>query len=115
VGDPHLLAAQHVVAAGLELTRVRPHRGGVAVARVDARRGPRADRVTGEVAVSALLSNRTGAAGQALVLTKALGTGFVAQASGDVDERRQVDEAAAAGAPAAVGAGRNVAAIGSPL
>jgi selenide,water dikinase len=37
--------------------------------------------VTGEVAVSALLSNRTGAAGQALVLTKALGTGFVAQAS----------------------------------
>lgn len=36
--------------------------------------------VTGEVAVSEILSNRTGRAGQALVLTKALGTGIVAQA-----------------------------------
>lgn len=36
--------------------------------------------VTGEVAVSEVLSNRTGLAGQVLVLTKALGTGFVAQA-----------------------------------
>ncbi|MDC0720589.1 selenide, water dikinase SelD [Nannocystis sp. bb15-2] len=36
--------------------------------------------VTGEVAVSEVLSNRTGREGQALVLTKALGTGFIAQA-----------------------------------
>jgi selenide,water dikinase len=36
--------------------------------------------VTGEVGVSEILSNRTGRAGQALVLTKALGTGIVAQA-----------------------------------
>lgn len=36
--------------------------------------------VTGEVAVPEILSNRTGRAGQVLVLTKALGTGFVAQA-----------------------------------
>lgn len=36
--------------------------------------------VTGEVAVSEILSNRTGLAGQALVLTKPLGTGFIAQA-----------------------------------
>ena len=37
--------------------------------------------VTGEVAVPEILSNRTGRAGQALVLTKALGTGIVAQAA----------------------------------
>ena len=36
--------------------------------------------VTGEVAVSEILSNRTGREGQALVLTQALGTGFIAQA-----------------------------------
>ncbi|MFY0540291.1 selenide, water dikinase SelD [Nannocystis pusilla] len=36
--------------------------------------------VTGEVAVPEILSNRTGHEGQALVLTKALGTGFIAQA-----------------------------------
>lgn len=37
--------------------------------------------VTGEVAVPEILSNRQGCAGQVLVLTKALGTGIVAQAS----------------------------------
>lgn len=37
--------------------------------------------VTGEVAVPEILSNRTGLAGQALVLTKPLGTGIVAQAA----------------------------------
>ena len=37
--------------------------------------------VTGEVAVPEILSNRTGRAGQAMVLTKALGTGIVAQAA----------------------------------
>lgn len=37
--------------------------------------------VTGEVAVSEVLSNRKGLPGQVLVLTKALGTGIVAQAS----------------------------------
>lgn len=36
--------------------------------------------VTGDVAVHEVLSNRTGRAGQVLVLTKALGTGIVAQA-----------------------------------
>jgi len=36
--------------------------------------------VTGEVAVAEILSNRTGLPGQVLILTKALGTGFVAQA-----------------------------------
>lgn len=51
--------------------------------------------VTGEVGVPEILSNRTGRAGQALVLTKALGTGIVAQAikqgvASEVEERAAV-------------------------